>query len=306
MLQDLGLVAGNVLTLFLLMAAGFILARIGWLGEQTLDQMSKLLLYVVTPAIMIDTFQSREPTPEVLNELLVTGAALVGLYVVLWLLIAPWYRKQKERGVLRFGSIYGNAGFMGVPLIQTVLGEAGMLTTVIHLAIFNIATWTHGIYLMGGRSQFSLKKLVLNPGVLGFALALALFLLRVPLPSPVTKTISYLASLNTPVAMLVIGAQMAAVDWKSLFGDWRLFAVSGVKLLLMPALALALLLPLHLPEMTFRATVILMGCPVAGVTSLFCQTYAEDKSLGARLVTVSTALCILTLPLAALAAKAFA
>ncbi|MBQ7144488.1 MAG: AEC family transporter [Oscillospiraceae bacterium] len=306
MLQDVGLVAGNVLMLFLLMAVGFVLVRLGWLGEKSLSEMSRLLLYVVTPAIMIDTFQSREPTPETLHELWITGAVLVGIYLILMLLIAPWYRKQTDRGVLRFGSIYGNAGFMGVPLIQAVLGEAGMLTTVIHLAIFNMVTWTHGVWLMGGREQISLKKMVLNPGVLGFAIALGLFLLRIRLPGPVGKTVSYLASLNTPLAMIVIGGQMASVDLKSLFGDWRLFTVSATKLLIMPAIALLLLMPLDLPDMTVRATVILMGCPVAGVTSLFCQSYGEDKTLGARLVTVSTALCILTLPLAALAAKAFA
>lgn len=305
MLQEVQVVANSVLTLFLLMGVGYVLGRRGMLGSQSLSQMSSLLLRVVAPCIMVDTFLAREPTPETLRELLVSGAVLLGTYVLSMLLIGPWFRRQGEdRGVVRFAAIYGNTGFMGVPLIRSVLGEAGMLTTVISLAVFNTAIWTHGAWLMGGRAQISPRKAVLNPGVLGFAAALILFLLRVRLPAPVGSAVSYVASLNTPLAMVVIGGQMAAVDVKSLFGDWRLYAVSALKLLALPALVMLVMLPLGLPGVTYRAVAILAGCPIAGATSLFCQMNGRDTSLAARLVTLSTALSILTLPFVALGSAA--
>ena len=299
MLAQVQVVAGSVLTLFLMMAVGFVLGKLGLLHNSTPSQMSKLLLCVVAPAIMIDTFLSREPDAETLRQLAVSGAVLVGTYLLNMLLIGPWFRKQGEdRGVLRFGAIYGNTGFMGIPLIQAVLGEAGMIPTVISLAVFNISIWTHGSWLISGK--VSPKKALLNPGVLGFVLAFVLFLLRVRLPGPVASAVGYVGSLNTPLAMVVIGGQMSAVDFRSLFSDWRLYGVSALKLLLMPLITMAVMLPFGLDRVTYMAIAILAGCPVAGATSLLCQMNGKDPSLGARLVTVSTLLCIVTLPLCAM------
>lgn len=301
MLTQIQVVAGSVLTLFLMMAVGFVFGKLRLLSAGTLGQMSKLLLYVVCPAIMVDTFLAREPDAGTMLQIAISGAVLVGTYALNALLIGPWFRGQREdRGVMRFAAIYGNTGFMGIPLIQAVLGEAGMIPTVVCMAVFNIGIWTHGSWLMGGRSQVSLRKALLNPGTLGFVLAFALFLLRVRLPGPVAGAVRYIGSLNTPLAMVIIGGQMAAVDFRSLLGDWRLYAVGALKLLAIPAITMLVMLPLGLDPVTYTAIAILAGCPVAGATSLFCQINGKDPSLAARLVTITTLLCIVTLPLTAL------
>jgi len=299
MLNSIQVVGGSVLTLFLLMAVGFFFVKKGILTKDALPQMSRLLLYVVAPCIMINTFVGEECNWETVRSMLIAGGVLVGTYVLNMLLIHPWFRRATpdDRGALRFASIYGNTGFMGIPLIQAVLGNAGMMPTVISLAVFNISTWTHGNVLIGGRKQLSVKKAFLNPGVIGFAIAVILFALRVKLPGPVTSTLGFLGNLNTPLAMVIIGGQMAAVDFRELFRDWRLYVVSAVKLLAVPAITMLVMLPLHLDPITYMAVTILSACPVAGATSLFSQMNGKDPSLAARLVTLSTLFCIITLPL---------
>lgn len=304
MWSEFQVVGGSVLTLFLMMAVGFFLGKRGMLSKDTLSQLSKLLLCVVAPAIMIDTFLGEERSGETVRGLLIAGGVLVGTYLLYMLLIQPCFPRQGEdRGVLRFASIYGNTGFMGIPLIQTVLGSEAMLPTVISLAVFNIATWTHGNSLIGGRKQLSVKKALLNPGVIGFAIAVVLFGLGVKLPGPISSAVSFMGSLNTPLAMVVIGGQMAAVNWKDVFGDRRVYMVSALKLLVMPALTMLVLLPFRLEPMIYMVVVILSGCPVAGATSLFSQMNGRDPSLAARTVTLSTIFCIVTLPLVTMAAR---
>lgn len=304
MIQDAMVVTGSVLTLFLLMGVGYTLVKLGMLSEITLPQLSKILLYVVTPAIMIDCFQV-ERTPELDHMLFLAGSALVGTYVLYMLLAQLLFRRRnaEERGVLRFCSIYGNTGFMGLPLISAVLGKEAMMITVIGVGVFNVATWTHGVACMGGKENRSAKQAVLNPGVLGFVVAVALFLAGVDLSGPVGNAVSDLAALNTPLAMIVIGAQMACANLNEGFRDLRLYMVSAVKLLLLPAVTILVLLPLHLNGMIFTTLVILSGCPTAGVSGLFCQMLGRDSSLAAKQVTFSTLLCILTLPLVTLAAR---
>lgn len=302
MLNSIQVVGGSVLTLFLMMAVGFFLGKKGMLSKETLSQLSKLLLCIVAPCIMIDTFLAEERTAATVKGLLIAGGVLVATYVLNMVLAQLLFRRSEDRGVLRFSSIYGNTGFMGIPLIQAVLGSAGMMPTVISLAVFNITTWTHGNVLIGGRKQLSVKKALLNPGVIGFVISIILFALQVKLPAPAAKAVSYIGSLNTPLAMVIIGAQMSAVDFRELFRDWRLYVVSALKLLAMPAITMLVMLPLDLEPVTFMAITILAACPVAGASSLFSQLNGKDPSLAARLVTLSTILCIITLPLVAAAA----
>lgn len=308
MLNDLMTVGGSVLTLLIMMAVGFILGKMKVMAGQTLTQMSNVLLCVVAPALMIDTFQKESRDSATVQGLLISAAVLVAVYVVQGLLMAVFFRRAPEesRGVSRFASVYGNVGFMGVPLIQSVLGSAGMATTVISLGVFNAGIWTHGAWLIGGKAQMSVKKVVLNPGVIGIVIAVLLYGFGICLPAPVASAVSYIGSMNTPLAMVIIGAQMSAVDIPKLFRDTRLYGVTAIKLLLIPALVMLVLLPFRIDPVIYVAVVILAGCPVAGATSLMCQIAGRDASYGAKLVTFSTILSVVTLPVVAAVAKVMA
>ncbi len=301
--ESVQVVGGSVLTLFLLMAVGFALGKWGLLTGQTLSQTSQLLLRVVTPAIIIDSFDM-ERTPALDRQLLTAGVALAGTYALYMLLSTVMFRRRDpdERGILRFASIYGNKGFMGLPLIQAALGSQATMVAALALAVFNVVIWTHGIVIIGGREHLSVGKAICNPASLGFAAALVMFLTGLRLPVPAEAAVGYLADLNTPLAMVVIGAQMAAVDLPALVRDRRLYQVCALKLLIIPAVTMLALLPFHVDGTVFMALAILSGCPVAGATSLFSQTMGKDTGLAARLVSLSTLLSILTLPLVAVVA----
>ena len=148
--------------------------------------------------------------------------------------------------------------------------------------------------------------MVLNPGVLGLVGGMALFFTGWRLPGPVDDAVGYLGSLNTPLAMVVIGGQMAQADLPAVFSVKKLYLVSAVKLLGIPLLTGLALLPFHIDPMIYVAAVILAGCPTAGATSLFAQSMGKDADLAARQVTLSTLLCLATLPLAAVLAQILA
>lgn len=308
MLKDLFVVGGSVFTLLLLMAVGFVLGKLRILEGAALSQLSRVLLCVVNPALMINTMLKETCDGPTVRGLLISAGVLVMVYVLQGLLMILFFRggDQEDRGVCRFASIYGNVGFMGVPLIQSVMGDSGMLTTVVSLVVFNLGIWTHGAWLVGGKGKMSVKKAFVNPGVIGMLIALALFALGVSLPGPVDSAVGYISSLNTPLAMVVIGAQMASVELKKLFRDKRLYGVSAVKLLLIPGLVMLVLLPLGLDPTIYTAVVILSACPTAGASSLMCQMAGKDTSMAARLVTLTTILSIITLPAMSALAKAIA
>lgn len=304
MWESLFTVAGQVAVLFLLMAVGFLLARLGALTAVGLSQISTLLLYVVAPAIIIDTFQ-RDDVPQ-LAVLGVAFLALSSYYLIFPPLAALFFKKEapKTRSVLRLGCCYGNTGFMGIPLLEMVLGPVGLVYGAVSTAIFNIVQWTHGVTVMG--RKMSLKKAVLNPGIIGLILAMPLLLLHTRLPGPLYAAVSHLGKLNTPLAMVLIGGQMASADFKATFTQPKLYGVTVFKLILCPLVTALVLLPFRLPALLYCACVIVAGTPCAGITAIFAQKFEQDTAIAAQQVTLSTLLSIFTLPVFAVLAQTLA
>lgn len=291
------MVFSQVGTMFLMMAAGFGLVKAGKLTPEAVPQMTNLLLTVVLPCMLVDSLQI-ERTQALLDVMGYAFLLMAVLYVLYCLLTAPLFRRQPPATgkALRFGVLYGNVGFMGLPLIQMVLGEQAMVYGVINLIVFNLFNWSQGVVLMGGRKQISLKQAVLNPGILGIIAAMLLFFCGITLPSMVGNAVHFLGSMNTPLAMVIIGAQMAQADWQAIFRNRSILLACLLKLVAMPLLTALVLYPLH-PEPDLYCTLVLLaGVPTASITAMFAQRYGQDVATSAQLVTLTTLLSILTLP----------
>lgn len=304
MLESLVTVAGQVVTLFLMMAVGFVLVKVGALNKIGLEQMSTLLLYVVAPCIVVDAFQQEGLPP--LSFLGVAALAIGSYYLVFMPLSSLIFRRQPEDTgvVLRFGATYGNTGFMGLPLLLVLLGPDALIYGAISVVLFNACQWTHGAMVMG--SSFSLKKAILNPGTIGLLLGLPFLLLPIRLPGMVASAVTFMANLNTPLAMVVIGGQMAHANLPATFTQPKLYLVSALKLVVIPALVAVMLLPFGLDPLLYRTCVVLSATPAAGVTGIFAQKFGRDTSTAAQLITLTTLLSVLTLPIFAVVSQAIA
>ena len=294
MLESLLTVAGQVVTLFLMMAVGFALVQFGMLTEVGLSQMSTLLLYVVAPCILLRSFQ-QDGLPSL--AVLGVGAVALGSYYLIFMPLSTLlFRRStpKEGSILRFGAVYGNASFMGLPLLAVVLGPDALIFGVISFVVFSIAQWTHGVCAMGG--TFSPRKIILNPAVIGLLLGLPLLLFQWRLPVVLSSAVSFIADLNTPLAMVVIGGQMAGANLVATFTQPKLYLVAALKLVAIPALVMLLLLPFSLSPLLYCTCVVLAATPTAGITGIFAQKFGQDTALAAQLITLSTLLCVVTLP----------
>ena len=299
MLESLSVVAQPVVTLFLMMAVGFALEKKGQMTEDFSARLSFILLYVGAPCVLVDSLQKLEGGAEMLPTIWL-GIGLCCIYFLLAIAGSMLFWKKAEadrRDTLRFGCIFPNCSFMGIPLMLSLYGPYGAIYAVPMIAVFNLLQWTFGVWVMGGKAQVSVKKAILNPGTLGVVLGLFLFAMDWKLPAPIGNTVYYLGGLNTPLAMLIIGAQMARVDLISTFRKKELYGASLLKLLVFPALFAAVTLPLGVDQSLLVALVLLGACPTGGVTGIFAQRYQRDTSAAAQSITLSTLLSLLTLPL---------
>lgn len=303
MLESLWIVVRQGGVLFLMIGVGYLLGRMGKLDGHTIGQLSYFLIYVICPCLMVNALYV--PFSPSLLRALGWGCLLLAVqFVAIGLLSGLTFRRmpRESRSVYRYAQIFPNSAFMGLPLLQAVMGEGNMIYGVPNIVVFVFFQWTLGVWMLGGK--FAWKKLILNPGVLSILTGLTLFLTQLKLPQVVSTGVAYLSGMNTPLAMVIIGVQMSQSDLGQVFRTPSLYALSALRLVVLPLLTLALMLPLRrVDPQLFCALVILGATPVAAATSVMAQQYGQDAASAAQAVSLSTLLSMGTLPLFAVLAQ---
>lgn len=292
-------IGSQVLVLFILIAIGFLCGKKGIINENAAKKMTDIVLYVVTPCVMISAFQ-KEFSPETLVKVLIAAAA-AAVILTLSIVIVRLVFRQKDinrKKVLQFAVIFSNCGFMSLPLQRELLGEDGWFYGSIFVAVFNIFVWTYGLFDMSGdKKQLSIKKLVTNPGIIGALAAILLFVLGIKLPGIISQPVTHLANLNTPVPMLIIGFYLSRAKLKNAFTDAGAYLAMALRLIAIPVAVTFAMAALGLDKTMIIAYVIACSAPTAATTTMFSAKFDRDVELSVSVVAASTILSIITMPL---------
>lgn len=298
MLENFLTVGQQVLILFVLIAIGFVLGKRNIITEKGGKVCADLALFLATPCVIINSFQ-REYSAQVLKELLLALAIGFGLHVVGIVLAHIVYRKDDAATrIYRAATVLSNAGFMGLPLQQAVLGDKGVLYGAAYVVAMTVTQWSYGLLIMdksGGRVP--VRKLLFNPGMIGLIAGLLLFVCRITLPELIGAPVRHLAALNTPLPMLFAGYYLSRVDMKKALGNRANYGALAMRLILVPVVSVALMYlcgirGLLLVSMTIPAT-----APVAVGVAMFADRYHQDAETAVNLVAISTLLSVVTMPL---------
>ncbi len=292
-------IAQQVLVLFILIAVGFGCGKKGVITEHASKKMTDIVLYVVTPCVMIAAFQ-REFSFELLGKVFIAAITATVIMAASILLARLVIRDKNEarKKVLQFSVIFSNCGFMSLPLQKALLGDDGWFFGSIFVAIFNVFCWTYGLADMSGDiKQLSIKKLALNPGIIGVLAAVILFAAKIKLPVFIIEPVTHLANLNTPIPMLIIGFYMSRADFKKAFTDKGTYLAMLLRLAVIPVAAALAMALLHLDAKMTIAFTIACSAPTAATTTMFAAKFDRDVELSVSAVTASTLLSIITMPL---------
>ncbi|MBP3704322.1 MAG: AEC family transporter [Clostridia bacterium] len=299
-------VTGKVAVILIFIVLGYITVRFGLFSQKGLSEITSLLLYVVTPCLIINSFLSAE-SGSLDAWSLFLGFALPAVSMFMTIAASYLFFKKEppdRRKVLRFALIFCNVGFMGVPLVQGIVGAEGVLYSSFFIVVFNVISWTYGYTMMGG-GKIRLKTLLLNPGVIGLVIGLPLYFFDVQLPELIASPIKMISDVNTPLAMIVVGGYIARVNWKEFISDLAVYKMAFLRLLVAPALYLAVALLIRPNDTLLLSSVIQAATPVAANTVLFAVQFNGDAALASKSIAVTTALSVITIPLFTLLTQAF-
>lgn len=306
-MEALMTVFSKVLVMLLLGFIGYILSKKSLLSKQGASDITAILLRVVTPCVIINSFTSSAGSISPAEMGMATGIAVLTFAISIAISLVA-YRKEppKRKPVLQFAETFGNIGFMGIPLVQGIVGDVGVVYASFGIVIFNIVVWTFGYRLMNSSAKLSLRTIFLNPGMIGLAIGLPLYFLGISLPSFISETVSFVSGLNTPLAMIIVGSYVAGVDIKSFMSDSGVYKTAVLRLIVAPGLLFLILLLLKPPQALFETGVIQASMPVAANTVMFASTYDKDSLLASKCVAVTTVFSLITIPIFAMLAQAFA
>ena len=298
-LENLMTAATNVGVLYIIVAVGYICDKTGVYTEETARKTVNFLLYFVASCTLVNSFIKIEATPDTVGKFFTAFALSIATHTIAILInILTFRNKQNDKNaVYKFASIYGNVAFMALPLAQAVLGDEGVLYCAGGAVVFNLFTFTHGVKLMSKDGEkLSVRKILINPGVIAVVIGLPIFLSGIELPYIVTRPIEMLADLNTPVAMLVFGTYLAKTDLKSMLFDKKIYAVALMKLIILPMICMGVYYLCGLKGTLLTAVVITASVPSANNTFMFSSKYGRDAATASKTVAFVSFLSILTMP----------
>lgn len=286
--------AQQICVMFALMAVGYALCRCNLIGEEVTRGLGKLLLNVVIPVVIVRSFwigYSPESALAIGVTFLVSAASLA-LSVLIGRAAFP------HDSIAEFSSAFSNAGFIGIPLVSATFGEESVLYIVSLIALLNISQWTYGqSRLSEGHKPVDFRGILLSPMMVGCVLGVMLFITDCPKPAPVASFVDNLAALNTPLAMMVLGAYLASGSVSKLVRNHHLYLVSTVRLLLVPAATIALMWVIPCSSDIKLAILLAASAPTGANVAIFSQQLGKDSSYACGLVCMTTLLSLLTLPL---------
>ena len=304
---------------------GIIAVKTNVLNREKLGALSSCVTKVLLPLLIFSNAINGATKEQFLSStviLLLTAVYYLVLYLVTAALSKLLHLDIQHRNLYRACSMFGNCGFMGIPIISTIYGGEYVLHVSIFMMTFNLSLFSYGVYLLskddakntaaaavsevqaaapensGSQKStgFNVKKL-LSPGILSAFLAIGIYLLDIRLPQHAVSLFSTIGVTTTPLAMIVIGSTLAGVKFSTVFTDKELYLFSFLKLLVLPMITFFVLRFFIKDRTLLEISTILSGCPIAGNVSMLCMEYNRDVTLVSKGICISTLLSMISIPI---------
>lgn len=294
------IVLQQMMIIFILILTGYAACRKKIIPEEVSKGISALVVNICNPAILIRSVFSVDDT--VTNDKILlavlAGAVLYGvLMAASWILPRCLKVEEKWKNHYAMMCLFGNTGFIGIPLTAAVLGDQAVIYVAVVNTYFNLIFYTYGIRLADGENSHFSWRNFLNIGNLSIVVTLILFLLRPTLPEVFTSSINYMADTTTFLAMVVIGISLAGSNLKEIFTEAKLYLFIILRFLAVPV-AIGMLLKLFVHDENIYGVMVLMAAvPVANLPLMRVEETGGDGQMLSKGIILSTLLSLLTIPL---------
>ena len=293
-----------MLTLLALVVVGYIAGKIGYLGGDFDRKLSRLVINVTCPALILSSAMTGElPDRQfILPLLLISTLTYIVLTAVAFFLPRYLTKRREDEGAIGFALMFGNVGFMGYPVVASIFGHEAVFYAAVLNVVNTFAVFTVGTMLITGKgevegSRFE-KKVLYSTPMLAAYLTMLIVALRIDgIPEFVSQPLTMLGNVTVPAALLIIGSSMSQLPLRSLMGNGSVYATTALRLAILPLGVHYLMTALGFPAFVTNINTVVIAMPVATYGTILCLKYEKDTTLMTEVTFITTLLSMMTIPL---------
>ena len=298
--MDIGVIFNQMLVLSIIMVIGYVASKKDILNEMVNKKVSSLLLNITSPALILSSVLSQDKKGDLAVLLLVVSLGIF-LYIILpfiGIFIGKILKvEKKDEKLYQFMTIFGNIGFMGFPVIESIYGSEAVFFTAIINLIFNVLCFSYGVYLISDNDTVSFDiKSLLNPGIVASIFSIMIYISNIELPFVIKEASAIVGEVTIPLAMMLIGSSLAQIPMKDVFSEKRLYPYTFIKQIIIPIIIYFILKPFIINQMILGIIVILSAMPVGTIAIMFTNEYEGNISLASKTIFITTISSVITIP----------
>lgn len=284
--------------IFLFILIGYLLNKFSIINASARKSITDLVVYIVLPCNIVYSFMIE------MNASIIQAGIMI-FFVSLLIQIAcdlisrfiyP-HANEEQKKVLKYATICSNAGFMGNPLIEGIYGLKGLLFASIYLIPQRVVMWSSGIACFSeAKGREIIRKVLTHPCIIAVIVGIVIMVLQIEFPAAIDKSIMGISGCTTFLSMIVIGGILAEIEFKTVFNKLSLY-YSIIRLIVIPCIVLAGCMIFQLPYLVCAVSTVLAGMPAGTTTAILAEKYHGDEKLAVKLIFLSTALSLFTIPM---------
>lgn len=291
----------QIAELFIMIFMGFAIVKAGIVKDEESKVLSKIVLYLVIPCVIVNAFQV-DYTAQTVKGLMIAFVASVILQIILLIIVAVMGKVLSLNEVEVASVYYSNSGNLIVPIVTFILGKEWVLYGCVFMSVQLVFLWTHCKKIISRERSYDWKKIVLNINMISIAVGVVLFFTRIRMPEVIDNTIGAVGNMIGPASMIVTGMLFAGMNLKQIFANKRVYFVSFLRMLIVPLIALVLIKGSRLANLSADAPKIMLIVflavitPSASTVTQMCQVYGNDSQYASAINVVTTLSAIITMP----------
>jgi len=297
----------GVLIILVMIGLGYVLSRRGWFDDQAPKLIARLVTQIALPAYMISTITAKFSAETLKKTLPDLRFPIVSMLIMFGLSIIAFHAfriNPKHRGLFESMFLNSNTVFVGLPVNEALFGPKSLPFVLVYYMANTTFFWTLGVYLIQrdgqGAAKFDLKQTlqkIFSPPLLGFILGVLLVLLDIQLPSWIMQDFQYIGGLTIPLSMIFIGTAIAGAGLQNVHVDRDSLGILLGRFIVAPVLMGLLVLPTSMPILMKQVFILQAAMPVMTNAPVVAKLYRADADYAAIMVTETTLLSLVVIPI---------
>ena len=291
-----------MLTLFALVVVGFVAGKLGYLGGAFDRQLSRLVINVTCPALILSSAMTGvlPDRKYILPLLLISTLTYLLLTAVGFLLPRYLIYDRNARGPVGFALIFGNVGFMGYPVVASIFGHEAVFYAAVLNVVNTFAVFTVGTMLITGvssdRQRFE-KKVLYSTPMLAAYLTMAIVAFRIDdIPEAISQPLIMLGNITVPAALLIIGSSMSQLSPRTMLGNRTVYSTTLLRLVILPVGVHFLMRLVGFDPFVVNINTLVIAMPVATYGTILCLKYGKDTTMITEVTFITTLVSVITIP----------